>query len=54
MISSIWLIVKNLWSESESNDEEKETTNIDDHDISDSDMLESLCYSVWNYWGKGN
>ena len=44
---------KNVWTLSDSDDEEEETCNIDDHDISDSDMLESLSYSVFRYWGKG-
>ena len=25
---------------------------IDDTESSDSDMLESMSYSVWNYWNK--
>ena len=35
---------------SDSDDEEKKTINIDDPNISDSNMLESLSSSVFNYW----
>ena len=45
------LLSQNVWSYSDSDDEEEEPVNIYYHGISDSYMSESMSYSVWNYWG---